>query len=67
VIECERVDRHDHADPRLPESVLEGLRGERRTAPPMRTWQSQRSLEYPSGSSAGLNARRADGGEDEPA
>ena len=64
---CERTDPHEHDDPRLPEYFHEWLRGERRHAPPMRSWQSQRNLEYPSGSSAGLNARRADGREDEAA
>lgn len=58
--DCERVDRHDHDDPRLPEYFHEWLRGERREAPALRSWQSQRPLEFPSGSSAGLNARRAD-------
>lgn len=64
---CERVDRHDHDDPRLAEYFHEWLRGERRTAPPMPSWHSQRNLEYPSGSSAGLNARRADEREDDAA
>lgn len=58
--ECERVDRHDHDDQRLPEYFHAWLRGDRKQAPELRSWQSQQALEFPSGSSAGLNARRAD-------
>lgn len=59
-VECERVDRHDHEDTRLPEYFHAWLRGERQHAPEMASWQSQRPLAFPSGSSAGLNARRSD-------
>jgi hypothetical protein len=60
VTECERVDRHDHDDRRLPEYFHAWLRGDRQRAPELRSWQSQRPLECPSGSTAGLTARRAD-------
>lgn len=57
---CERTDPHDHDDPRLPEYFHEWLRGRRRQAPELRSWKSQQALEYPAGSSAGLNGRRSD-------
>ena len=58
--ECERVDPHDHDDPRLPAYFHEWLRGERRHAPAMDSWQASRPLAFPSGSSAGLGARDVD-------
>lgn len=58
--DCPRLDPHDHADGRLPGWFRAWLRGERRHAPALSSWQAQRPLDYPSGSSAGLNARRSD-------
>ena len=57
---CARTDHHDHDEPRLPAWFHEWLRGKRRTAPPLASWKASRPLAFPSGSSAGLNARRRD-------
>jgi len=50
---------HDHPDARLPAWFHEWLQGKRHKAPPLHSWKSRRSLRYPSGSSAGLNARKS--------
>lgn len=60
--ECQRTDPHDHADQRLPDWFHAWLRGERREAPPLGSWKAEQPLAFPSGSSAGLNARRSDRG-----
>lgn len=42
---CQRLDDHDHADPRLPEYFHAWLRGERRRAPGLRSWLSERNID----------------------
>lgn len=43
--DCRRLDAHDHPDPALPDWFHAWLRGERRRAPALRSWWSQRNID----------------------